>query len=384
MSQAAPQSPEVAPLTAVVFAYQQAPVVEEAIRSVFAQTLQPAEIILSDDGSRDETHQIMLRLAAEYHGPAVVKVRRTEGGSGWLAHINTCLRLAAHPVLVCAGDDVSKPERVARFAAELASHPAARLIWSPMERMRADGTLTGETMGIRSYTAGRLRGVGASQCWHRDLIDVFGDLPAVPAAEDIVLPFRAWLLGGLRHLPEPLVNWRDRDYRQLNREQLDATYEVRATVFRVNAARILLDDLATFESRHPERSADFAGLRRRLLKTLDGASAEHEAVSAPTRLARAVAILRLAPRLGFKRARRLWQDQVWRLPAYLDSAYPRGLRRWLPRTVALAAGLATAATLIGRLPTAVGIGLGLAVLAPAAETCRMGMRYAAAKLWRPA
>ena len=65
---------------------------------------------------------------------------------------------------------------------------------------------------------GRLRGVGASQCWHRELFSVFGDLPPVPAAEDIVLPFRAWLLDGLRYLPDPLVRWRDRDYRQLNRE----------------------------------------------------------------------------------------------------------------------------------------------------------------------
>jgi len=150
MSPAAPQSPEVAPLTAVVFAYQQAPVVEDAIRSVFAQTMQPAEIILSDDGSRDETYQIMLRLAAEYRGPAVVKVRRNEGGAGWLAHINACLKLAAHPVLVCAGDDVSKPERVAKFAAELARHPETRLIWSRMERMRAVGTHTGETRAIRA------------------------------------------------------------------------------------------------------------------------------------------------------------------------------------------------------------------------------------------
>ncbi len=70
-------------------------------------------------------------------------------------------------------------------------------------------------MGTSTFTPGRLRGgVGASQCWHKELITAFGELPPVQAAEDIILPFRASLLGGLRHIPEPLVLWRDRDYRE--------------------------------------------------------------------------------------------------------------------------------------------------------------------------
>lgn len=385
MSQPTHQTAAVAPLTAVVFAYNQAPVVEAAVRAVFSQTVHPAEIILSDDASRDDTHAILRRLADEYRGPATVRVRRTEGGAGWFAHINACVAAASHPwVLVCAGDDISVPERVARFAEEIAAHPEARLIWSRMERMRADGTFTGQAMGLTDYQAGRLRGVGASQCWHRDLLSVFGDLPPVHAAEDIVLPFRAWLLGGLRFLPEPLVHWRDRDYRQLNREQLDATYEVRATVYRVNAAGILLDDLAVARRLQPEREAEFSALHARLLRTLDAASAEHEAVSANGRAGRAVAILTRARRLGFKRARRLWQDQVLRLPAYLDSAYPRGVRRWLPRLAGAAATAATAFLLAKRVPPAVTIAASAAALPVAAEFCRMAMRYAAAKLWRPA
>lgn len=385
MSPPASQPAATAPLTVVVFAYNQAPVVEAAVRAVFAQTIQPAEIILSDDASRDDTHGIMQRLAAGYDGPTSVRVRRTAGGAGWFAHINACMAAASHPwVLVCAGDDISMPERVARFAEEIVAHPEARLIWSRMERMRADGTFTGEAMGITSYPVGRLRGVGASQCWHRELFSVFGDLPPVPAAEDIVLPFRAWLLGGLRYLPDPLVRWRDRDYRQLNREQLDATYEIRATVYRVNAARILLDDLATAQRLQPDRTDEFSALRQRLSRTLDAASAEHQAVSAPTRAARAFAILTRVRRLGFKRARRLWQDQVLRLPAYLDSAYPRALRRWLPRAAGLVAAALTAWLMAGRAPLAAVVATAAAVLPLAAESCRMAMRYAAAKLWKPA
>jgi glycosyltransferase involved in cell wall biosynthesis len=373
--------PETAPITAVLLAYEQAPVVEAAIRSIFKQTLQPAEIILSDDGSKDGTHAVMEKLAAIYQGPAEIHVRQSSGGAGLLAHINACVKLASQPwILVFAGDDVSKPERIARFAEEIRSRPEARLIWSAMERMRADGSLTGQTMGITSYQAGRLRGVGASQCWHRELFTEFGDLPAVQAAEDIILPFRAYLLDGLRFIPQPLVEWRDRDYRQLDRLKLDTTYEVRATVFRLNAARTLIADLETFSNRHPERAETLSMMRGRLSRTLDAATAEHEVVSIRSRPARAAAILARVRRLGFKRARRLWQDQVLRLPAYLDSAYPRAVSRWLPRF----AGLAATVALGLRWGTLPGFFIALATGLLVMEVSRMGMRFAAAKLWPPA
>ncbi|MCU0779177.1 MAG: glycosyltransferase family 2 protein [Akkermansiaceae bacterium] len=369
-----PASHETAPITAVLLAYEQAPVVEAAIRSIFNQTLQPAEIILSDDGSKDGTHAVMEKLAAIYQGPAGIRVRQSTGGAGLLAHINACVKLASQPwILVFAGDDVSKPQRVARFAEEIRNRPEARL-------MRADGSLTGQTMGITSYQAGRLRGVGASQCWHRGLFSEFGDLPEVQAAEDIILPFRAHLLGGLRFIPEPLVEWRDRDYRQLDRLKLDTTYEVRATVFRVNAARALIADLETFENRHPERAGGLSNLRRRLSHTLDAATAEHEVVSIHGRAARAAAILLRLRRLGLKRARRLWQDQVLRLPAYLDSAYPRAISRWLPRSAGLAAAVALGMQQAGPPAWLIALAAGLLVM----EACRMGMRLAAAKLWPPA
>jgi GT2 family glycosyltransferase len=40
-----------APVTAVLFCFRQKDVVEAGVRSIFAQTIQPDEIILSDDAS---------------------------------------------------------------------------------------------------------------------------------------------------------------------------------------------------------------------------------------------------------------------------------------------------------------------------------------------
>jgi len=373
-----------APVTAVLFCYRQVDVVEAAVRSIFDQTVQPAEIILSDDASPDGSYDVLCRMAERYEGPAKLIVRKTEGSSGWFAHINTCMALASHEqVVVFSGDDISRPTRIERFAEELSSHPESRLVWSMMERMTPDGNATGKVMGTGSFTPGRLRGgVGASQCWHKELITAFGELPPVQAAEDIILPFRASLLGGLRHIPEPLVLWRDRDYRELSREELERTYEVRATQFRINASKVVAADLTSYLDEHPERSTELEGVRKRLAREIVSVTAEHEVVSAPSRASSFAALLPRFKALGFKRSRRLWQDQILALPAYLDSAYPRVVRRWLPRLAGICVGVLCFLLTDLALPFRTVIAV---LMVPAGmETTRMLMRWLAKLRWNPA
>jgi hypothetical protein len=249
--------------------------------------------------------------------------------------------------------------------------------------MSPDGKATGHTMGASTYTPGRLRGgVGASQSWHKELLTFFGDLPPAQAAEDIVLPFRAWLLGGLRHIPEPLVLWRDRDYRSLTREQLGWTYEVRASLFRINASEIIAADLSHYLRKHPEREGELESVGKRLARETLSVKAEHETLSKPTRLSRLISLLGNVNVIGFKRARRIWQDQILSLPAYLDSAYPRAVRRWLPRIAGLAAGVAFAVFSQTQLP--VRIAVSLILIALVMEAVRMTLRAFAMLLWKPA
>jgi hypothetical protein len=49
---------------------------------------------------------------------------------------------------------------------------------------------------------------GASNAWHRKVFDVFGPLKPEIVFEDRVIAFRAALLGGIRHIPQPLVKYR--------------------------------------------------------------------------------------------------------------------------------------------------------------------------------
>src|SRR5208283_3100493 len=64
-------------ISAVIPLYNGAAFIAAALRSVFAQSLQPAEIIVVDDGSTDGGAAIVQRLAAEH---PVRLLRKTNGG----------------------------------------------------------------------------------------------------------------------------------------------------------------------------------------------------------------------------------------------------------------------------------------------------------------
>lgn len=370
------------PVTAVLFTFKQEGVVEAAIRSIFEQTVVPAEIILSDDGSSDGTYAVLERMAAEYKGSSEVRLRRSESNQGWFAHVNACMQMAKYPhVLVFAGDDVSKHNRLAVFWDVIQANPGAKLVWSAMERMHPSGELSGKSMGIDRYDLNRLRGVGASQSWHRDLFTYFGDLPHQEAAEDIVLPFRAKLLNGLHYIPEPLVNWRDRDYRDLNREQLDTYYAVRASIFRKNAATIMLDDLATHEQKSGRATSDTRFARERLKILKRSAEAEYGVISEKNGLKRVGVFLCELPSLGRKAGRRIFHNQILRLPSYLDSAFPRTLVKLLPPMVGVFMAIGTLcfgdAALWLRIPVALVFGLLMV------EVTRLLLRFIAKFIWKP-
>lgn len=373
------------PLTAVLFAYNQGAVVEAAVQSIFSQTLAPAEIILSDDGSRDETHAVLERLAAGYAGPSRVVVRRSTANAGWFAHVNRCMAEATYDqVMVFAGDDVSKPHRIESFWRKLQAAPGARLIWSAMERMHPDGSLSGQTMGIDHYGLKRLRGVGASQCWHKDLFRVFGDLPEVQAAEDIVLPFRALLLDGLHYLPESLVNWRDRDFREMSRAQLDHYYSLRASDFRKNAAAVMLADLETYAKLPGADASRVPALRSQLQRLHTSALAEYRLIREEGLLKRLALFGRLLPSLGWKAGRRMFHNQILGLPSFLESAYPRALVKIVPPLVgafvfaAVSVFVGSVASLLWVLPVALCAGLF------AIEGTRLVLRWRVRLGWRSA
>ncbi|MEJ5223380.1 MAG: glycosyltransferase [Anaerolineales bacterium] len=215
-------------LTLAVITYNQAALVAEAVRGALAQTYTPLEIILSDDRSPDETFAVMQALAADYHGPHTVIVRQTPRNLGLIGHINDVTQMArGELIVIAAGDDISLPKRAERVCAEyLASGRRAHSIFSNAIWIDESGRemnllhkqpVPPEELTLANYAARRVPALvnGATQAWSKALFDFFGPIDPSLGAEDIVLPFRAALLGEIRYIHEPLVRYR-RDTTRLN------------------------------------------------------------------------------------------------------------------------------------------------------------------------
>ena len=120
-----PASP---PASFIICCFNQEQYIEEAVNAALAQEYPDLEIVLSDDGSRDRTLEIVRRRADEYRGPHRLLVNARTGGEGVLAHVYDAAAKSSGELLVmAAGDDVSHPQRVRRLVEEWQRTGAAAL-----------------------------------------------------------------------------------------------------------------------------------------------------------------------------------------------------------------------------------------------------------------
>ncbi len=206
-------------LTFAIVAYKQEDFLREAVRSAFAQTYSPLEIILSDDCSPDGTWNIFQEMAAAYKGPHRVVLNRMKTNVGLASHVNSVVELARGELLVAAaGDDISLPQRTEQvYCAWARSDGRAMSITSPAIKIDTSGKQTGEVIrGRRRHTAslvGRAKYacwavIGCSHAWHRRVFEFFGPLQPYVFAEDRAIEFRSWALGTVAEVEEPQVLYR--------------------------------------------------------------------------------------------------------------------------------------------------------------------------------
>jgi glycosyltransferase involved in cell wall biosynthesis len=202
----------------LVLAYRQRHLLDDAVRAAFAQEGEPIEIVLSDDGSADGSHERLLALAAQYRGPHAVRVRPASARLGIGGHYNALMAFATGELLVtAAADDVSRPDRVRRLVeAWLADGRRADLIASHLVDMDGQGGLHGvirvdeleRWRGERDWWQQRPHVVGAGHAFTRRMMERFGPLRADLAYEDQAMAFRALMTGGGLTVDAPLVHYR--------------------------------------------------------------------------------------------------------------------------------------------------------------------------------
>lgn len=199
----------------ILLAYNQEAFVRDAVESLLAQDYGCLEIVLSDDASTDTTFDIMGEIAAAYRGPHKVILRRNVTNLGLINHLVSVIEVTTSEyIIAAAGDDISEAHRASAIARVLESRPC--LVCSgystidvtgrPVAHERSDeDMLSGD---IRKIAVSTALYVGATAAWHRDLFRMFPPISLQGSYEDLVLGYRAALLGRIEYIPESLVRYR--------------------------------------------------------------------------------------------------------------------------------------------------------------------------------
>ena len=297
-------------VSAILLTYNCAKFVREAIRSLLAQDWEePLEVIVSDDASTDGTYDIVRSEVSAYRGSYVVSLRQQRTNSGSKsAHLNEVLPSVTGDIVVSFdGDDVSERSRLRRIAEAFRSRPGVNAVYSSysvidsLGRPFGGGSVPHPPSPVNAaewFARADAYAAGATLAVRRAVFEAFGPLdPAIH--EDVVLPFRASLLGDTVYIDEPLVRFRrhagsltaDMDQfasLEVYRERLYLGIE-RAR----RGAKSRLEDIARAVALMPDRAAELGRLRAIVADSLAQAELTAQLVD-PSLARRASALLRLA------------------------------------------------------------------------------------------
>ncbi len=127
------------PVSLIMPAYNAAPYIGEAIRSVLAQSHTAWELIIVDDGSTDAT----ARIARSFTDPRI-HVYASTGQTGAAAARNLGFAQARHNWLMFLdADDRLRPQALGSLLSAATQKPEAGVIYADYERMTVQGQLTG-------------------------------------------------------------------------------------------------------------------------------------------------------------------------------------------------------------------------------------------------
>lgn len=133
-------------ISVIMGIYNCAPTLQEALDSLYAQTYQDFEIILCNDGSKDNTYELALENQKKH--PNIVLLNNPHN-MGLNQTLNNCLEAAKGEYIArMDGDDLCMPNRFETELRFLEEHPEYAIVSSPMEYFNEKGTfMTGKGRG---------------------------------------------------------------------------------------------------------------------------------------------------------------------------------------------------------------------------------------------
>lgn len=128
------------PLFSVVIpAYNSEPFIAKTLDSVRAQTLGDYEVVITDDGSKDRTAEVIEAYAAAHPGFPLRLASQPNKGIGG-ARNNGVFRATGRFIAFLDADDHWYPTKLERVASHLAENPQADVVYHDEIEVRGDGT----------------------------------------------------------------------------------------------------------------------------------------------------------------------------------------------------------------------------------------------------
>lgn len=117
-------------ISVIMGIYNCASTLQEALDSLYSQTYQDFEIILCDDGSKDNTYELALENQKQHNNIVLLKNPHNMGLNQTL---NNCLAVAQGEYIArMDGDDISLPTRFEKEIQFLEEHPELSLVSTAM------------------------------------------------------------------------------------------------------------------------------------------------------------------------------------------------------------------------------------------------------------
>lgn len=124
-------------ISVIMGIYNCAPTLQEALNCLYAQTYQDFEIILCDDGSKDDTYKIA-QDNANFHSN--IKLIKNSHNMGLNQTLNNCLAIAQGELIArMDGDDTCSPDRFEKEVRVLDAHPELAIVSTDMSFFDENG-----------------------------------------------------------------------------------------------------------------------------------------------------------------------------------------------------------------------------------------------------
>lgn len=213
----------------ILFCYNQEEFIKESLTSCLSQDYQNLEIVISDDASSDNTVSIIKKTLESYNGPRKILLNENKKNLGIGKHFSYIMDnlVNGELVVICAGDDISEPNRTSRIVQEYTANNKPSLIAHNLVEINETGKeiidfrtiqyalqkndqINNNTYSILEYLKFHqpIPFIGAAIAYKLSTYKKFSTPSTLPDYEDHLMYFRALLDNGVHYFNEKLVRYR--------------------------------------------------------------------------------------------------------------------------------------------------------------------------------